>query len=161
MLRKLNLTTVAFAVLTSLFACAAVSAQTQSRPGEKPAPTPGPAESVRPQHHKEQRERARGARDRSCEAACGVISPAAENTDEGVQIILSYSACGGETAQRPGGTIHGIIVHGGKNPGGNLSIAVGDSRVTSQEEAAAMSRAAGVAPAVLRKGSGSPKQAGF
>lgn len=265
MRRKLDLTTAAFAVLTSLFACAAVGAQTQSRPGEKPAPTPQPQnQSIvnttksNVKEHAARATEAGGAKgwdgkvqgrvlvtpvvvtfdspadydnfaagglrinvvakntvsgqtvrvdsrqltegfrpgpDKRTltinvvadqmsaplsEEACGVISPAAENTDEGVNIILSYSGCGGGVAQRPGQPItgivvkkneggqmapgqpiHGIVVKGGKNPGGNLSVAVGDSRVVSPEEEAAMSRAAGVAPGVLGKGTGSPKAAGF
>jgi len=116
------------------------------------------------------------------EAACGVISPSAENTPEGVNITLTYAGCGSEPAQRPGepiggiivkggknegaqmtagAPIGGIVVKGGKNPGGNLSIVVGGSRITTREEAAAMSRAAGVIPGPLSKGSGSSKQAGF
>lgn len=116
------------------------------------------------------------------EAACGVISPSAENTTEGVNITLSYAGCGGQPAQRPGQPIGGIIVKGGKNegtqmtagnpignivvkggknPGGNLNIMVGDSRTTTREEAVAMSRAVGETPGVASKGSGSPKQAGF
>jgi hypothetical protein len=116
------------------------------------------------------------------EAACGVISPSAENTAEGVNITLSYAGCDSAPAQRPGNPITGIvvkggknegtqmtagnpipniIVKGGKNPGGNLNIMVGASRITTREEAAAMSRASGGIPGPLSKGSGSPKQAGF
>ncbi len=116
------------------------------------------------------------------EAACGVISPSAENTAEGVNIILSYAGCGSEPAQRPGqpiggiivkggkneGTqmtagapIGGIVVKGGKNPGGNLNIRIGGSRITTREEAAAMSRGVGVIPGPLSKGAGEPKANGF
>lgn len=106
------------------------------------------------------------------EAACGVISPSAENTADGVNITLSYSGCDSSPAQRPGAPIKDITVKGGKIEAskralqralvrGNLNIVVGDSRVTSREEASAMSREAGVIPAFSGKGSGSPKQAGF
>lgn len=50
---------------------------------------------------------------------------------------------------------------GGKNPGGNLNIVVGGSRVTTLEEATAMSRVVGVTPGVAGKGAGSPKANGF
>jgi hypothetical protein len=95
------------------------------------------------------------------EAACGVISPSAENTSDGVNITLTYSACDGAPAQKPGNPIIGVIVKGGKNPGGNLNIVAGDSRVMTREAAGQMSNAMGVIPAVSSKGSGSPKQAGF
>jgi hypothetical protein len=116
------------------------------------------------------------------EEACGSVVPGAENTEGGVEITLSYSGCGGGTAQRPGNPITGIVVHGGKtegaqmtagqpiggivvkggkNPGGNMTVAVGGSRVVTGEEAVAMSRAAGAIPANAGKGAGSPKNAGF
>ncbi|HEX7314361.1 MAG TPA: hypothetical protein VF297_10585 [Pyrinomonadaceae bacterium] len=55
------------------------------------------------------------------EAACGVISPSAENTDEGVNITLSYAGCGGAPAQRPGNPIGNIVVKGGKNEGTQMT----------------------------------------
>lgn len=95
------------------------------------------------------------------QAACGVIRPSVENTGEGVNITLSYGACGGGPAQMPGNPIGGIVVKGGKNPGGNMSIVLGDSRVVTSEAAAEMSRAAGVIPGPLSKGTGSSKAQGF
>jgi hypothetical protein len=95
------------------------------------------------------------------EAACGEISPGAENTAEGVNITLSYSGCGSEPAQRPGGPIGGIIVKGGKNPGGNMNIVAGNTRIVTREAAAEMGREAGVIIISSSKGNGSPKAAGF
>lgn len=114
------------------------------------------------------------------EAACGVITPAADNSGDDVNITLSYAGCASAPAQRPGGPIpgvivkknegtrmsagnpiHGIIVKGGKNPGGNLNIVVGDSRVTTREAATEMSRLVGATAGVSSKGAGSPKVAGF
>lgn len=96
------------------------------------------------------------------EAACGVITAGAENRGDDVNIALSYGACGGGPAQRPGEPITGIIVHGGKHPHGDMSIAVGDSRVVTREAAAELSRGApGVIPGPLSKGAGSPKANGF
>jgi hypothetical protein len=92
------------------------------------------------------------------EAACGMISPRAENTGDGVNITLSYSPCGTTSAQRTTGR---IVVKGGKNPGGNLNIVAGDSRVMTGEAAGQLSNAMGVIPTVSSKGAGSPKANGF
>jgi hypothetical protein len=91
------------------------------------------------------------------EAACGMISPSAENTADGVNITLSYSGCGSAPAQRPGNPITVTVMAG--SPHG-LSIMLGDSRVMTREAAGEMSNAMGVIPAVLSKGAGS-KNAGF
>ena len=95
------------------------------------------------------------------EAACGVITAGAENRGDDVNITLSYGACGGGPAQRPGSPVIGVIVHGGKHPHGDMNIMVGDSRVVTREAAAQMSRVAGVIPGPSSKGTGSPKAAGF
>ena len=95
------------------------------------------------------------------EAACGTIIPSAEKTGDGVNITLSYGACGSGPAQSAGEPVTGVIVKGGKNPGGNMNIVLGDSRVTTSDAAAEMSRAAGVFPGPLSKGAGSPKANGF
>jgi hypothetical protein len=95
------------------------------------------------------------------EAACGQVTPSAENTAEGVDITLSYSGCGGGQAQRPGNPIGGIIVKGGKNPGGNMKIVAGDTRVVTLEAAAGMGREAGVIIISSSKGSGNRKHQDF
>jgi hypothetical protein len=94
------------------------------------------------------------------EAACGVISPSAENTAEGVNITLSYAGCGGQPTQFSA-AYRGHLNQQGKNLSGNLNIVVGASRIMTREEATAMSRASGGIAGPLSKGAGSPKNAGF
>lgn len=81
------------------------------------------------------------------EAACGAIRLGAENTADGsgVDITLSYSGCGDETAQRTAGEpVARVIVKGGKNPGGNLSIVLGVPRIVTHEAATKLPREAGM-----------------
>jgi hypothetical protein len=111
------------------------------------------------------------------EAACGMISPSAENTSDGVDITLSYSACGTPSAQRTAGAPIVPIVKGGSNGGsqmtaGNpigglmvrghgLSIMLEGSRVVTREAAAGLARAAGIIIISSSKGSGSNKAQNF
>ena len=97
------------------------------------------------------------------EAACGEIAPIAENTRDGngVNITLSYSPCGSPSAQRTtGNPVTGVIVHGGKNPGGNMNISLGDSHIVTKEAVAGLARQADINLS-SSKGAGQPKNAGF
>ena len=96
------------------------------------------------------------------QAPCVQAEASAENAadDSGVNLTLSYARCDSGHPQESAGTpIGGIIVKGGKNPGGNLSIA-GDTRIVTKESAASLSQAAGTIN-VSCKGNGPPKAQGF
>lgn len=97
------------------------------------------------------------------EAACVQATPSAENmADEGgVDLTLSYSKCDSAPSERVAGQpIGGIVVKGGKNPGGNLSIAPGGTRIVTKAEAAAVIAGPGVIK-INCKGNGPPRAQGF
>lgn len=99
---------------------------------------------------------------------CLVATPSGHNSADGrgLDIGLTYRRCGptpgaadSETAGEP---IIGVIVKGGKNPGGNMNISVGTTQsFTGEKYSPPRSQTAIVGPTFSGKGTGSPKAAGF
>jgi hypothetical protein len=68
----------------------------------------------------------------------------------------------GNIQAAPGAPIGGIVVKGGRNPGGNLRIVAGDSRIMDPREAVTgQAQARNVIVISSSKGTGSPKANGF
>lgn len=88
------------------------------------------------------------------EATCGMISPTAESTSDGVNLTLSYSFCSGTSAQ--------IISDEAGRTSPNVNFTLGDRRVDTAEAAAGISRESSVVIySSNSKGSRSSKQPGF
>ena len=83
--------------------------------------------------------------------------------DSGVNLTLTYSGLGDRSLQdRPQGTpIKGVIVKGGRNPGGNMMVMPGTNQIITQADAGNLTAKSGVLVLQSSKGNGTPKAKGF